>query len=214
MKVRALSAMLPRHRTFCAIKSRAIKRYSFSQVTGETRSNYRQGSVAIIHSLVRASGSVLRVMSVTTAAISAPFSNTPGRRSGLRPPIATSGNSPISPLPPTDLFNALRRPFHFFQDRWIDRPQCDIIGLDRKSGFQFLTVMGRNAKFQLRLANGRDIGVSKVFLTKVDKVAVQFNRELPIVVHDKLAAVLLASVLGCCTSYVRLSIDRCTATYV
>jgi len=51
--------------------------------------------VAFIQSRVRASGSAASVMSVTTETMSAPASNTPGARSNVMPPIATSGIAPI-----------------------------------------------------------------------------------------------------------------------
>ena len=50
--------------------------------------------VASSHWRVRASGSSASKISVTTAALSAPASKTPGSRSGVSPPMATRGRSP------------------------------------------------------------------------------------------------------------------------
>src|SRR3546814_8305776 len=51
-------------------------------------------AVAASQARVRASGSALRVMSVTTERMSAPAASTPGARSTVRPPMATSGIAP------------------------------------------------------------------------------------------------------------------------
>src|SRR5208283_4666238 len=52
------------------------------------------GRVARIHSLARASGLAFSVMSVTTETTSAPAFRHSFARSGLRPPMATSGTAP------------------------------------------------------------------------------------------------------------------------
>src|SRR5207237_6513510 len=54
---------------------------------------------ALSHSRTRASGFRWRTISVTTAATSAPAANTPGRRSSVRPPTATSGIVAIRRFP-------------------------------------------------------------------------------------------------------------------
>ena len=98
--------------------------------------------------------------------------------------------------PEGDLFKALRRPGHLFQDGREDRAERDVIRLGGEGLLQFGLVMGGDAQFQPARLDGGEVGAGEIFLSEVDEIASQLQREAPMVVDDQLRPMGLAEVAG------------------
>ena len=100
-------------------------------------------------------------------------------------------------LPGAEPGEPLRRKFHLFQKRRIDRPERDIVGGDGQRPVAFGFVMGRNADPDAGAAQRRNIGPVEIALAEMDEIAAFVDREPPIIVDDELRPVLRADVPSC-----------------
>ena len=82
-------------------------------------------------------------MSVTTETMSAPAARQSLARSTVEPADRDQRNCADAALPFADPVEALRREGHGLEDRRIDGPERDIVGLERERALELDLVMGR-----------------------------------------------------------------------
>ena len=121
---------------------------------------------------------------------------TPSARSGVMPPIATSGRLPMRGLPFGNARQALRRPLHGLEAGLVDGPQRDVVGtaasaISSSSGLCVLTPS--RTPLALMAARRR----RQVLLAQMHVVGAQRQGLAPVVVDDQLAAVARRSSPGC-----------------
>ena len=110
--------------------------------------------------------------------------------------MPTSGMFPMRSFPFADAREALRRERHLFQDRRIDRPERDIIGLRLQRAIKFGLVMRRDAEAEARAADGGKIGRIEIALAEMDEVAAGVDGMTPVIIDDELRAGGAAERLG------------------
>ena len=120
--------------------------------------NAAKARVAFAQSRARCSGSALSVMSVTTAALSAPALRHARRALQRDPADADERNVADALLPFPEAREALRREGHLLQYGRIDRAERDIVGLRRERAIKFGLVVRRDAESQPRAADRRQVG--------------------------------------------------------
>ena len=154
---------------------------------------FHAGRVAAIHSRARASGSGLSVMSVTTETMSAPAARHSFARSTLRPPIATSGIAPMRRFHSPMRSQALRRESHGLENRRIDRPERDIVGIELERALKLGVVVGADAEPHAGLSDRADVGLVEIVLAEMDPSGALVDRDAPEIVDDEDRASLRAS---------------------
>src|SRR5262249_43022371 len=97
-------------------------------------------------------------------------------------------------LPFADPSKALRRPGHYFELRFIDRPKRQLIGVSGKRPARLSGAVGRDAELEPGPADRGHIRSFKIALAKMDEPRAAIDGLLPIIVHDEFAAIAPANV--------------------
>ena len=100
----------------------------------------------------------------------------------------------------TPFFNAIKPlwcPRHRLELGFIDRPKSDVLGFNCERRREFLFVVGRNADPDTGPLDCRDVGLAQIVLAEMNKISAGFDRDVPIVVQDQLAAVRAVKFSAC-----------------
>ncbi len=106
--------------------------------------------------------------------------------------MATSGTAPTRRFHSPMRVKPLRRKGHRLEDGRIDRPERDIVGLERERALELGLVMRRDAELDARPADGRDVGAVEIALAEMHPGRALADGDAPVVVDDERRAGLAA----------------------
>ena len=132
-------------------------------------------------------------MSVTTETMSAPAA-----RQNLRPFDAEAADRDQrdradAALPLADALQALRRDSHGLENRRIDRPERDVVGIELKRALKLGVVVGADAEPHAGLPDRADVGLIEIVLAEMDPSGALVDGDTPEIVDDQGRASLGAS---------------------
>ena len=112
------------------------------------------------------------------------------KRRPLQTDAANGDERPLAdqPLPFADALQPLRRERHRLQDGRIDRPERDIIGIERQSAIKLGMIMRADPDAQARRANALHIGAVEIALAEMNEIGAFVDGDFPIVIDDELRA--------------------------
>src|SRR5271165_370852 len=97
-------------------------------------------------------------------------------------------NGAEAALPVPDPFEPLRGEGHRFQDRRVDRPERDIVGLKLERALEFGVVVRADAEPEARAADGGNVRAVEIALAEVNPGGALIDGDSPEIVDDEVRA--------------------------